>query len=309
VATTDHEIDRLYQLPLEEFTPARNELARRLRREGHPSDAADVNKLGKPTLPAWAANQLYWHARPKFDALIKAGERLRRAHEALLAGRRADVRAAGDAHRDALRAAVDATAALTDKAGQRLSDIARDALSRTLEALSTSDTDAVTPGRLTQPLALPGFEALTGVPISARAALGPTGGGGVAPSGAGKKKGRTTAGRPSRDNGDAAAQEAAREALKKARAVLWDATREHRDAQRANERAESALASAKKRFETATAERDRLTDELAQAEKEVAEAERTVETLTRDAAAAERTTERAERELDEARETMRRLEK
>ena len=43
------EVDRLFELPPEEFTAARNELARRLKDDGDASAAADVKQLSKPS--------------------------------------------------------------------------------------------------------------------------------------------------------------------------------------------------------------------------------------------------------------------
>ena len=50
-ATVADEVDRLYELPLEEFTAARNELAKRL-------GDTSVKELKKPTVTAWTVNQL-----------------------------------------------------------------------------------------------------------------------------------------------------------------------------------------------------------------------------------------------------------
>jgi hypothetical protein len=80
------ELDRLYGLPLDEFVRERDEAAKRLRREGE-REAADVVKAQrKPTAGAWALNQAIRRRRSERDALLEAGERLRAAHEALLAG-------------------------------------------------------------------------------------------------------------------------------------------------------------------------------------------------------------------------------
>jgi hypothetical protein len=51
----DARIDQLYQLPLEEFTSARNALAK-----DAGADAARVRALTKPPIAAWAVNQLHW---------------------------------------------------------------------------------------------------------------------------------------------------------------------------------------------------------------------------------------------------------
>jgi hypothetical protein len=82
----ESEIDRLYGLPLEEFTPARDELARRLRTDGDRDGAAEIKKLRKPTVTAWALNQAKRSEPKRVAGLIEAGARLRDAQERLVAG-------------------------------------------------------------------------------------------------------------------------------------------------------------------------------------------------------------------------------
>ena len=50
--------NKLYGLPLERFTEERNALAKRLREEGQRDEAATVSKLRKPSVAAWAVNQI-----------------------------------------------------------------------------------------------------------------------------------------------------------------------------------------------------------------------------------------------------------
>ena len=95
-------IDELYQLPLSEFTAGRNSLATRLRKSGKAGDSDEVRSLVKPSIPAWAVNQVYWKHRAVFDRLLSAGDRLRKAQASTLAGKSADVRGALDAVREAL---------------------------------------------------------------------------------------------------------------------------------------------------------------------------------------------------------------
>ena len=76
----------LYGLPLADFTKGRDELARRLRREGRRDDAEAVKALRKPTVAAWALNQLARRRPGDVERLLATGERLREAQEALLAG-------------------------------------------------------------------------------------------------------------------------------------------------------------------------------------------------------------------------------
>jgi len=166
VASLDASIDDLYKEPLDAFTEARAALARSLTG----ADAQRVKKLVKPNVVPWAVNQVYWHARRTFDAVIATGERLRKAQVAALEGRRADVRAASDAHRRAITEAVKEAERLASAAGSKP---APDALMRTFEALSLA-SDAPEPfGRLTRPLQPAGFEALGGVKLKAVPGIAP----------------------------------------------------------------------------------------------------------------------------------------
>jgi hypothetical protein len=94
-------IDHLYALPLDEFTAARDELARRLRREGDGDAGAEVKRLRKPSVAAWALNQVRRNNPEESDKLIEAGRRLREGQERLLAGggREPFQRAAADERR------------------------------------------------------------------------------------------------------------------------------------------------------------------------------------------------------------------
>ena len=78
--------DELFGLAPEEFVAARDELARRLRREGDAEAAKRVKALRRPPLSAWVVTQLARGRGPELDALLAAGERLRAAHQAALAG-------------------------------------------------------------------------------------------------------------------------------------------------------------------------------------------------------------------------------
>jgi hypothetical protein len=151
---SDARIDALYQLPLDQFTPARNALAKELK---EPS----VKELEKPNLAAWAVNQLYWQDRALYDRLMRASERLRGEHRKLLGGKVSDVHDADKTHREATRDAVGRIRRLLEAAGETLSPATLTAVQETLEALPTSER----PGRLTRPLKPMGFEALSGATI------------------------------------------------------------------------------------------------------------------------------------------------
>jgi hypothetical protein len=82
----DEELDDLFHGPLEEFTPARNELAKSLRSDGD-SEAADwVKALKKPSRAAWLVNQLAVRKPKDVGRLLEAGRELRAAQEEMLAG-------------------------------------------------------------------------------------------------------------------------------------------------------------------------------------------------------------------------------
>jgi hypothetical protein len=164
VSSLESSIDRLYQGPLAEFVSARTALAKALAKSLSGDDAAKrVKALQKPAAVAWAVNQVYWHARPVYDRLIKSGGALRAAQISALGGRVADLRGAADVHRKALAAAVKEAQRLAASAGVNPNP---DALTQTLEALSLATKAGEAAGRLTQPVQPAGFEALAGVAVS-----------------------------------------------------------------------------------------------------------------------------------------------
>jgi hypothetical protein len=93
----------LYGLPLEEFTKARDELAKELRRAGKKEAADEVKALRKPSVSAWTVNQLARRRPQETRALVKAGDELRKAQRAAVGGRGPEaLRDASRSHRDRL---------------------------------------------------------------------------------------------------------------------------------------------------------------------------------------------------------------
>jgi hypothetical protein len=80
------EAGKLYELPADEFTKARNERAKALKQK-EPELAAEVAKLPKPTAAAAAVNRLAHREPSEVRALIQAGKRLREAQERAVRGR------------------------------------------------------------------------------------------------------------------------------------------------------------------------------------------------------------------------------
>jgi DNA repair exonuclease SbcCD ATPase subunit len=245
VPDLEAEVDRLYRLPLEEFTSARNDLAQRLKRAGQKDAAADVQDLRKPTVPVWAINQLAHEYGKDVEALIEASDQLRAAQERALGGGDSDqLRSAASAEREALRK-------LTDSAQELLG---RDAPAATLErvastlrvaALAPETRELLRSGRLSEELKSAGFGAFEGMSVPARPRPRP------------RKK---TAARPS------AAERRRDERLAKLRDRLTKLRQEAADAEREAKHAQTAADRARARLERAAA-----AVEKAQAELEAAE--------------------------------------
>jgi hypothetical protein len=169
VASVEREIDKLFEAPLEEFTRARNELAKRLAKEGEKERADEVRALAKPTAPVWAINQVARREKPMMRSLLDAGAKLRKAQERALGG------AGPDALRSAQRAERDAVRELTNQAGEVLRGAGKPATRPTLERISATlgaaavadnARDDLKAGRLTEELKMSGFESLAGFEVA-----------------------------------------------------------------------------------------------------------------------------------------------
>jgi len=158
----DDDVDALFTLPLSDFTAARNALATRLKRAGRGDDADRVKAFEKPSISAWAVNQLYWKHRQAFDRLTEAGERFREAQSAQLEGKVTDMKGPRDERRESLADLARLSAGLLRDAGHNASPEAMRRIATTLEAMSAyaSVPNAPVPGRLTSDVDPPGFDAL-----------------------------------------------------------------------------------------------------------------------------------------------------
>jgi DNA repair exonuclease SbcCD ATPase subunit len=156
------DVDELFKLPLTEFIGARKTLATRLKKEGRGDHAERVQALVKPSVSAWAVNQLYWQQRAAFARLLATGEDFRRAQVSRHAGKVADMREALDARRKALsELSTLATKILSDTGHNPTPEMVR-RITTTLEAISAyaSLPDDLAAGRLTQDVDPPGFDSL-----------------------------------------------------------------------------------------------------------------------------------------------------
>ncbi len=153
----EDDVDALFRLPLSEFIAARKALVARLKQAGRGSEADRVKALVKPSISAWAVNQLYWKYREAFDRLIATGQRFRKAQTS---GKVAEMRGALDARREALSDLAQLATALMSDAGYHPTPDTIHRITTTLEAMSAyaSLPDAPSPGRLTQDVDPPGFD-------------------------------------------------------------------------------------------------------------------------------------------------------
>lgn len=238
VPNLDHELDELYGLPLEDWTRARNDLAARLKKAHQAEQAEQVRALRKPSIVAWAVNQLARQERQRVDALLRAGERLRATQERALRGKAAggDVNAAARAERDAVRDLVAAARRLLEDAGSAASPQTLDRVSQTLRTAAVDDTgrELLARGRLEGELTGVGFGSLTAVQPAAR---------------------------PRTDE-----LKAARERVKELRAEARRLAQEARAAESEAERAEREAGRARERAEAKREEADAAATKLADAE-------------------------------------------
>ena len=156
----EDDVDALFRLPLSEFIGARKTVAARLKQAGHGNEADRVKALGKPSISAWAVNQLYWKHREAYDRLIATGQRFRQAQSSRLAGKAADMRGPLDARRESLSELSHLATTLLREAGHNPTPDTMRRITTNLEALSAygSLPDAAPPGRLTHDVDPPGFE-------------------------------------------------------------------------------------------------------------------------------------------------------
>jgi hypothetical protein len=205
---SDNELDRLYELPAEEFTAARNALAK---------SRPEVKGLKRPSQAAWIVNQLARRRRGDLEGLVAAGRQLRQAQ-----ARGADMTAALREEREALNALV----AEAQKLGAR-TDMVANRVRETLQAAAADDEAAarVLEGRLEKELEAPGFAPL----LAAAAAAGPA------------RKGKRPAGKEQPPRRDRAAERKAQQRVRDAETALRQAEREEAQARREWERAQKAL--------------------------------------------------------------------
>jgi hypothetical protein len=250
---SDQEIDRLYASPPEEFIAARDELAKRLKAEGKAEEAAEVKGLRRPTVAAWAANQVARQRPDEVAELLAAGAELHKAQRKALSGvKGGSLREAMERRRSAVTALVKAAEAVLREAGKG-SASSVDALQPTFEAASVDQQagDALKVGRLEKELAAPsGFGGATGLEVVAAPARRPV----------------TKGAKKEQDDAARAEQEAARREAR-------ELERQAAEARRKVMRVQASAARAAERAERLEAEADKARAAAKDAARELKEAE------------------------------------
>jgi hypothetical protein len=212
------EVEQLYGLPLDEFTAARDDLAKAHRRDGRREEAAEVAALRKPVLAAWVVNRLARDERKEMQRLVDAAAAIR----------------SGKGAEGELREALDRLTAVGREllvSEGRSADATLQQVASTLRAGAASDPDLLLTGTLTQPIEASGFGAMAGASPAPAA--------------------RRPAGAKAEPSVDRKAVERARRAVTEARDEARRLEREASAAEREARRARAAAETARERVHEA----------------------------------------------------------
>lgn len=265
--------DELYGVLPSEFTATRKRLAGELSRE----DGRRLTALRRPTVPAWAVNQLV--RDDAVDPLLDLGERMRTAWSD-----GGDLASLERERNSLVSDLVRRSRELADEAGRPLSDAFADEVEETLRAAiaDPSAAEAVRGGRLDHPLRHAGFGPFGAAAPPARkqpAARKPA------------EKGTTKKEREERERQRRAAQR----------------EEERRAAEAKAEEAERSLAEWESTLDEARGRLSEADDELGELRERLRDAEARRADLDRRAQVAEREHDRAERAARESRRKARHL--
>jgi hypothetical protein len=274
-------VSALYRAPFESFVTERKRLAAELKAEGDKSSAAQLSKLGRPSISAWAVNQLWWHAREAFDELFESAAELRTGNLA-----------ASPAHRKAIASLGARAQRLLSEGGHSANDATLRRVTMTLSGLAAAGSfEPDTPGALTKDRDPPGFEAF-GIASSSTVQVEDEPGvrEGSAP--------RVPA-RAAKGNGNARVEN---ESADIERRQLGDAKRDREAAAAERKRQAELAAVERKRQAEAQAKRQalrkKLESALGDARAELAEREQERDRIAKQLATAERELERARSRVD-----------
>jgi hypothetical protein len=148
---------RLFGAPLEDFIPTRNALAAELKDAGDAESAAEVKKAKKPTVSAWAVNQLSRKHPKELSRLFEVRDEIADAESP------ADMRRAGEERRKIIVGLIAAAEKILEGAGRGASSSVTEKITQTLQAGDTDEErDAILGGRLERDLVPTGFSGFGG---------------------------------------------------------------------------------------------------------------------------------------------------
>lgn len=157
MAQTVADVDGLFTLPVEDFTAARNALAKRFDKEGRSEEASEVKALKKPKLSAWAINQLAHGHTSLLEELVSVSREMAAATEA------GEMRTASIKRQRLVSQLRDRAGSILEQGGHAAAANTLHEVTQTLLATSDEDlAEAVLQGRLSEPLRSSGFFFLAG---------------------------------------------------------------------------------------------------------------------------------------------------
>lgn len=300
------EAARLYALPLDQFTGARNSTARKAAQDGNKELAATLRRLPKPASVAWLVNLLVRHRRDEVEQVLELGASLKEAQAGL---DRAQLHALGQQRQRLLAAVARQSLDVAAELGHDVGPAALPGVEQTLRAAlaDPAAAAAVLTGRLVRTLEASGWD-----PVDLEGAVaGPfeppapddDGGSDAAPAPTGSaSKGDSPDEARTLQPAELARRrrraEAALEAARDASAVAADTASDlHRRTERLSVRRDGLVASI-----------EDLQERLDALRRELAEVEGQASDLEQQAAAADRALAEAEEEDEAARSALQSLE-
>jgi hypothetical protein len=160
------QVDALYGTPRDAFVAERDRRVKALRADGHREVAATLRGCRKPTVPAWAVDQLPRRHPEAVEALIDAATAVRDRQRRAASGRSAELREASTAYHERLRALRDLAAEVIAGAGSSPASHL-DEVERTLAAAAADPQhhDTLRRGVFERPLAAAGFGPVAGLTL------------------------------------------------------------------------------------------------------------------------------------------------
>jgi hypothetical protein len=163
------ETERLYSLPLDEFTRERDELAKRLRKDGDRDAAGAVKALRKPSVAAWAVNQVRRDRPEDVRRLLEVNEELHRVYAGISsAGARERLEEAASMQRDLIRSLVRCAEQLLDAGGHSTTEATLNKVADTLRAAALDEglRERIAAGRVVKEERAAGLGPLASMPAA-----------------------------------------------------------------------------------------------------------------------------------------------